>query len=423
MASPHVAGVGALLKQEYPDWSPAMIRSALMTTARRNIKKSFSDDPADAFDIGAGQIRPRKALNPGIVYDAGLFEYAAFTCGAEGQPPIFTPGTCAFLESIGLSLESSDLNLPSIGVAALLGEKTVTRTVTSVAKGTTTWRVKVKAPPGVDVSVNPSALTLEEGQSATYEVTFTNIDAPYNQWTFGTLTWIGTSGRHYHGGHCWDGDHRFRARSPIALQPIPLSAPAEVAETAADVAGSTDFTVDVGFEGALTALPEGLVPAEVQPGSVAEGGNTLHWVFIPPGTTYTRFSLFDTNVGDGSGSDDLDLQVQGPDTAGYPIAGYSGSPTSEEEINLTHPAPGWYAVFVLHYATVAPVTDYEMFDWVIGPDEGNMTVDAPADVSPGETPITVNWSGLAAATRYRGAVAFGDGGGEIGRTVIAIDTN
>ena len=88
-----------------------------------------------AFDIGAGQIVPEKALEPGLVYDAGLFDYVRLHLWRRRAAADLHPGNLRLLESLGYSLDSSDLNLPSIAVAALAGEQTVTRTVTSVAKG------------------------------------------------------------------------------------------------------------------------------------------------------------------------------------------------------------------------------------------------------------------------------------------------
>ncbi len=82
-----------------------------------------------------------------------------FTCAAVGQPPIFSAGTCAFFGSI----DSSDLNLASIGIADLVGSQTITRTVTSVANnnGNKTFNVSVDAPTGVDVSVSPTSIKLK----------------------------------------------------------------------------------------------------------------------------------------------------------------------------------------------------------------------------------------------------------------------
>ena len=123
MASPHVAGVFALIKQAHPDWTPAMAKSALMTTAYQDVMKEDGVTPADPFDMGAGHLNPGSpvhkgsAFQPGLVYDAGLYEYAAFTCGADLG--VFTSGTCAFLDSIGVPTDPSDLNLPSIGIEGL----------------------------------------------------------------------------------------------------------------------------------------------------------------------------------------------------------------------------------------------------------------------------------------------------------------
>ena len=209
MSSPHVAGYFALLKQAHPDWTPAMGKSAMMTTADPNVLDSDQTTPADPFDMGSGHLNPGKvakkgsSFNPGLVYDAGLFDYAAFICGAS--PGVFSAGTCAFLAASGFSDDASDLNYPSIGIADIAGSQTVTRTVTSVADRTVTWRADVHAPSGFDAVVEPSSITLAPGDSASYTVTFTaNGAVPAGVWTFGDLVWNGSGG--------------YAARSPIALK-------------------------------------------------------------------------------------------------------------------------------------------------------------------------------------------------------------
>ncbi|KAG9140883.1 hypothetical protein Leryth_010406 [Lithospermum erythrorhizon] len=90
MAAPHIAGIAALVKQKHPHWSPAAIKSALMTTsslldrAGRPIKaQQYSKSEtmilvkATPFDYGSGHVNPRAALDPGLVFDAGKHTYCS----------------------------------------------------------------------------------------------------------------------------------------------------------------------------------------------------------------------------------------------------------------------------------------------------------------------------------------------------------
>ena len=222
MASPHVAGAFALLKQAHPDWSPAIARSALMTTARQDLKKSFGEDAADPFDIGAGEILPSDANDPGLAYDAGLFDYAAFTC--ENNVQLFSDASCDVLKDLGFPTDGSDLNLASIGIAELVGTQTITRTVTSVAndRGKKTYTVSVDAPPGIDISVSPSTIKLKPGESASYEVTFTVTgNATLDEWVFGSLSWSHTPKRFARNPRAKAAKQS--VRSPIAVHPVAFS--------------------------------------------------------------------------------------------------------------------------------------------------------------------------------------------------------
>ncbi|XP_057458233.1 subtilisin-like protease SBT4.3 [Lotus japonicus] len=77
MACPHVAGVAAYVKSFHPDWSPATIKSAIMTTS----------DPLNGnynmigeFSYGAGNVNPVKAIDPGLVYDISKKDYVKMLC-------------------------------------------------------------------------------------------------------------------------------------------------------------------------------------------------------------------------------------------------------------------------------------------------------------------------------------------------------
>ena len=139
MASPHAAGAFALIKQKHPDWSAAQAKSALMTTGRQNLNKTFGDDAADPFDIGSGEIIPTDALNPGLTFDTDFYGHLLALCGEPAQSGVgdsfFGFGVCDFLEDVGEDTDPSNLNLASIGIADLLYTQTVTRTVNNSTKG------------------------------------------------------------------------------------------------------------------------------------------------------------------------------------------------------------------------------------------------------------------------------------------------
>ncbi|KAG9159587.1 hypothetical protein Leryth_013575 [Lithospermum erythrorhizon] len=88
MACPHLSGVGALLKSVHPNWSPAAIQSAIMTTANVvNLAGHPIEDEtfhqANVFTVGAGHVHPARASNPGLVYDIRPTDYIPYLCGLD----------------------------------------------------------------------------------------------------------------------------------------------------------------------------------------------------------------------------------------------------------------------------------------------------------------------------------------------------
>jgi subtilisin family serine protease len=414
MSSPHVAGVGALLAGAHPNWSPAMIRSALTTTGSQDVVKEDGTTPADPFDFGGGHIDPLPAVDPGLVYDASFQDYLRFLCGNGDLNP--TGPTCT---SAG-SIDPSDLNLATIGIGELAGVQTVTRTVTNVGPAGT-YTVNVDAPQGIVVEVTPDVLTLATGASASYEVTFTtDADAAFDEWTFGSLTWS-------------DGAHV--ARSPLAVQPVAIAAPEEVSATG--TSGTLDYDVTFGYTGPFEMPVHGLVAADITTATVQDDpdneievaldsgvGIKVHDIEVAAGTHYLRASLFDEHV-DGD-TDDLDLYLFAPGE--YPdgeFADLSGTPTSNEQVDVAAPEVGTWKLVVHGWETDGADATYDLFVWPVGDaDAGNLSaVATPASATVGETSnIVLTWASLAVGTRYLGIVGYSDGVDEFGGTLVSIAT-
>ncbi|XBI25960.1 hypothetical protein VPH35_050778 [Triticum aestivum] len=185
MACPHVSAVTALLKSVHPDWSPAMIKSAIVTTASATDQfgepieaESVPRKVADPFDFGSGHMDPDRAANPGLVYDVDAREYNKFF-------------NCTLGSFHGCESYQLNLNLPSIAIPDLKDHVTVQRTVTNVGAVGTTYHAVLEAPAGVIMSVEPSVITFAKGGSTsmTFTVSFATKRRVQGGFTFGSLTW------------------------------------------------------------------------------------------------------------------------------------------------------------------------------------------------------------------------------------------
>ncbi|KAK3028611.1 hypothetical protein RJ639_039954 [Escallonia herrerae] len=170
MACPHVAGVAAYIKSNHPSWSPAAIKSALMTTAS---PMSITTSPDAEFAFGAGHINPTKAVNPGLVYDANQLDYMMFLCGQGYSTTLLQLVTGDTSNCSGATNGTVwDLNLPSFALSTLPSQsvsRNFSRTVTNVGLPICTYNATILAPNTLNIHVEPSVLTFSSiGQKLSF---------------------------------------------------------------------------------------------------------------------------------------------------------------------------------------------------------------------------------------------------------------
>ncbi|XP_022153781.1 subtilisin-like protease SBT3.18 [Momordica charantia] len=202
MSCPHVSGVVALIKSAHPKWSPAAIRSALITTATRRdstgdtILAGGSMKASDPFDVGAGQVNPLKALDPGLVYDMTANDYIPFLCSLgytehqirmllnpspdQAHTPLCCPSNLV-----------ANLNYPSITLTRLHSTTTIKRTLRNVAPNkNAVYFLRVLPPSGVRVVVWPRILFFScFTQRISYYVTITPLKKSRPRYDFGEIQW------------------------------------------------------------------------------------------------------------------------------------------------------------------------------------------------------------------------------------------
>lgn len=379
MSSPYVAGLAALYFSVHSKWTPMMIKSAMMTTAY-DLKNADGTANADPLQQGAGHVDPNRMLQPGLVVTSSPLEWVEYFAsqGAQVIPGFEFP-----------PLAATDINSPSIANGAVVDSITVTRTFTALLQGT--YKVAVDVP-GFTVDA-PSSLTFTQpGQSKTLTLTFTRSDATLGSYATGSVTLTGPR----------------VVRLPVALKPIALSAPAEVAGSGAD--GSVDVTVRGGETGDQPVTTAGLAAGAVTTGALAPKAHAESLVVIPEGATLARFDL---DTADDTADFDLYLYpVDDEGVVGKNYVALSATGSADERITIVDPPAGRYVTVVDGYATApgAATTAYTETNYVVTPDTtlGDLTVTPnPVPLVRGEpSTFAVSWTGLDAATPYLGWLGY-----------------
>ncbi|KAG7014677.1 Subtilisin-like protease SBT3.3 [Cucurbita argyrosperma subsp. argyrosperma] len=198
MATPHVSAIVALLKTLHSHWSPAAIKSAIVTTA-------WSSDPYGAvifaegqpmmsarpFDFGGGIVNPNKAVDPGLVYDMGMADYIQYFCAKGYNDSAISGITKRSISCPKRRPSILDINVPSITIPSLTHPVSLTRTVTNVGAINSSYKAAIEAPPGITIAIKPRILKFNHKmKSISFTVTISSNHRVTTGYCFGSLTWL-----------------------------------------------------------------------------------------------------------------------------------------------------------------------------------------------------------------------------------------
>ncbi|CAK9182222.1 unnamed protein product [Ilex paraguariensis] len=195
MATPHIAGIAALIKQYNPSWIPSTIFSAMSTTASKynNLGELIMAEgpdihslyPSTPFDFGAGLVNPTRALDPGLVFSSEYEDYISFLCSLPNVDPATIKTATGELCSRSFG-NPSDLNIPSVTISELRGTRTVRRSVKNIACKPETYLCAVIPPKGVVVEIHPSWFTIAPQKTQVLEIRL-NVTQALDDFSFVTV--------------------------------------------------------------------------------------------------------------------------------------------------------------------------------------------------------------------------------------------
>ncbi|CAN6561881.1 unnamed protein product [Malus baccata var. baccata] len=203
-------------KTLHPDWSPAAIKSSLMTTAwlMNNTDYYYPGE----FAYGSGHINPVKAVDPGLVFETSRGDYIKLLCSILDEAKVRLisgdNSTCPTGSEKG---SSKDLNYPSLAANVTPMESFTikfSRTVKNVGLTNSTFKAKIltnsKArflpTTEVDIKVMPEVLSFKSlNEEKAFTVTVVGKDFPEGSHLSASLVWS-------------DGTHT--VRSPVIVRSV-----------------------------------------------------------------------------------------------------------------------------------------------------------------------------------------------------------
>ncbi|MDP9822141.1 S8 family serine peptidase [Nocardioides massiliensis] len=371
VSSAHVAGLAALLRSARPGWSPAQVKSALMTTAYD------VEGPSSPLTQGAGHVDLARALDPGLTFDVSARAFARYAAGR---------------------LPARRLNLPSVAVDDLLDTALIRRRLTNVSGRTESYSVNAPDLPGVQVTARPASFTLAPGETQTVRIRLTRTaNATPGVVTTGQLTWVGQT------------DHVVRV--PVAVRPAVAASPAVVRApltagrvTVPVLLGASAVPVQVaGLVGAFPT-PFSLVEADGDRDTLGDGDTVEMPLAVPAGTRWLRVAVETNNP-----RDDVDLTLLRGDDV---VAEASGL-DARETLTLRAPRPGDYRL-VVHGARAGNTSTVtgRVYTWTLSDrDAGNLTpaTRTVTGTSGDRTRLGLTWPQLDGTQRWLGVVGLGEG--------------
>ncbi|KAF7767489.1 hypothetical protein PCIT_a4382 [Pseudoalteromonas citrea] len=245
MASPHVAGAAALMKQAHPEWNAIEIKTALMSTSKmEGLHKEDGETKADAFDVGAGRLDVPSALDAAVTFKHGSF----------ADPNCLS--ACSF-----------------------------TNTLKNMGEEAGEWTAKVVTDmDGAVVTVSPSTLALEAGEEAEFNL---DIDTSFNAqkgWNFGHVVWTHTTGKVAHLPYAiYDNEasDAYVLNATVESNSANSYTPTKAAVTFENAVFDSEFSVAVKLEEGAEFLKGADVSQSVTGGegqvSVDHVSNTINW--------------------------------------------------------------------------------------------------------------------------------------------------